>query len=353
MTRKQIVSIVLLAFVVGAAGSVFFERVVFPNLATVPGFSWVRKLQSASPIVITRREEVRLNEGVNLIELSKQAQTIVVSIYSPSPNPRYLGNGIIITSDGVIFTVDTVVASFNEVTIMTNEGNIYKGAVRAQDPKSPIAVVTVPGRDMPVAQFSDAANMQTAQRVFSLGFTDMEFNREFASGLITKTLFNNLAQQEIMSADVFKETIRTDAQLGPSFIGSPVVNLQGTVIGMVIGGNGEILTSEAIDGAIKSYLPLGKIMRPFYGMDYRLISNNLAKVLNLPKAGAQVVNVLANNAAAKSGLLVNDVILEVNGKKVTDSSLEQLFIEGNSNPLRLLIQRGTEQRELTLTPDLR
>ncbi|MBX4188143.1 MAG: S1C family serine protease [Candidatus Doudnabacteria bacterium] len=352
MNRRQVVIFLLIAFFVGALGSIFFTRIVFPYLSTVNGFEWVGKLQSNAPIVITKREEVRLNEGVNLIELTKQAQTVVVSIFHPATR-AFLGNGLIITSDGTIFSTKEIVGLNEQVTIQTNDGSVYPGTVRALDPKSPIAVVSISARDLPVAQFLDSGNMQTAQRVFALGRTNLEFTREFASGLITKTLANNLDFQKVLSSDVFESSIVTDAHLNTGYIGGPVVNLQGLIIGMVTGPEGQILPSEAVNGAIKSYLETGKISRPFFGIKYVMITKNNAKVRGLSDGGAQISEISPNSAAAKAGILVNDLVIEANGQKVDSSSFEQLLVQNDKNQIRLLVRRGTENREITLTPELR
>jgi S1-C subfamily serine protease len=132
-----------------------------------------------------------------------------------------------------------------------------------------------------------------------------------------------------------------------------VVNLQGLVIGMVVGGSGQILPAEAIDGAIRTYLEFGRIMRPHIGLQYLMVSSNTAKARGLDAAGAQVVAVEAGSPAAGAGLVVNDVIIQVNGQAVEDSSLEQLLVPQGTNTMRLLVARGTQQTELTLTPVMR
>ncbi|HYC79615.1 MAG TPA: S1C family serine protease [Candidatus Binatia bacterium] len=353
MSRKLILVIVAIAFIFGTIGSIVFNRFVFPYLSTVPGFAWVGRLQSNAPIVISRREEVRLNEGVNLIELTKQAQTVVVSIYSPGANARLLGNGLIITSDGTIFTTKEVVGTNTNLTVITDSGAVLPAQVRAMDPKSPIAVISVTGKDMPVAQFSDAGNMQTAQRIFALGQTNKEFTREFVSGLVSKTLSNNLEPERVLNTEVFENTLTTDADMNNRYVGGPVVNLQGLIVGMIVGVNGQVLPAEYMEGAIRTYLESGKISRPYIGMRYVSINGNSAKAKGLSVAGAQVTGIEPNSPAGTANLAVNDIIVEVNGQKVVDSSLEQLLVAQNSNEMRLLVRRGNENRELTLKPELR
>lgn len=341
---------VVVALLFGAAGSIIFNRWIIPYLSTAPGFAWVAKLHSNAPIVITRREEVRLNEGVNMIELTKQAQTFTVSIYSTGPDAKFLENGIIFTSDGLIFTVKDNLPANGSVNVVSDDGTVYGGQVRALDPKSPLAIVSIAGRDLPQAQFSNASNMQIAQRVFALGKTNQEFTRSFVSGLVSRTLSNFINSGQTLSTETFSHTITADAAISADYIGGPLVNLQGLVVGIVTGANGQILPAEDIDGALKTFLAEGKITRPYIGFEYSIISRNEAKVKGLTNTGALVSKVVPASPAATAGLQVQDMILEVNSQKVSDSSLEQLLVSAGTNEIRLLVKRGAEQIALTLKP---
>src|SRR3989344_5020849 len=109
MNRKQLTIIILIAFFVGALGSILLGRFTLPYLSRYQGLSWLSKLSTTSPIVINRREEVHLNEGANLIDLAKQAGNYTVSFYKGVlPNYKFVGNGIIMSSDGLIFTTKEV-----------------------------------------------------------------------------------------------------------------------------------------------------------------------------------------------------------------------------------------------------
>lgn len=352
MSRKQIWVIVAIAFFIGAIGSIFFNRVLIPYAASIPGLGSLRKLQSNSPITITRREEVRLNEGVNLIELTKQAQTSTVSIYG-TKDGKLLGNGIIITSDGVIFTTKEVLGSLTELTVILNDGSAYPALVKALDPKTPLVVISIPASNLSVAQFSDANLMQTAQRVFILGKTTQEFTRKFATGLVTKTTTNPTTTERIFNADVFEETVETDAHVNADYVGGPVVNLQGRVIGLVINPNGAILSAEAIDGGVRTYLANGKVTRPTYGFKYNNVTKSVAKVKSFSSGGALVTSVDEGSPASSAGVKAGDLIIEINGNKVEDSSLENLLISAGFSEAKLTVIRNNQKNELILKPGVK
>lgn len=354
MSKKLLVQILIISFVVGAAGSIFFDRVVIPPLSTLPGLSSLRKLRSDTPIVITKKEEVRLNEGVNLIELTKQAQGFTVSIYSKQGTDlNLLGSGIILSSDGLIFTSKNVVGKLNEVVVVLDDGTNLPGLVRALDPNSDLAVLTIPANGLPIAQFEKATQLQVAQRVFSLGKTNREFTRKFAVGFVTKTVLNDTDPKKVFSSDFLSNSILTDAPLSSDFAGSPLVNLNGRVVGIVVDTGGKILISEGLEPALMSYLDQGKISRPALGLNYVNMTPSLAKLSDLEFGGAKIVGVERNSAASEADLRVGDVILEVEGQSVEGSNFELVYYRNFSDNMRFLILRDGERSEIVVNPKVR
>jgi len=352
ISRRLILWFVVIAFFVGALGSIAFNKYLIPWLSNLPGFSGITRLSTNAPIIINRREEVQINEGVNLIELAKQANNITLSIYSGTDN-RLLGNGFLLSSDGLVFTSKEVVANQTAMNAVLNDGRVFPATVRALDPKSELAVMTIPVRDLAVAQFEDAASLQVGQRVAVLGKTDREFTRKFSTGFVVKTVYNHLDPNKIFSSEALEETIETDALIDSGFVGGPVINLSGRVIGMIASQNGKILISESMEPALRSYLEQGKIMRPYLGIRYTVITQSQANIKRLPEPGALVFDVEPNSPAARAGLAKNDLITQMNGQKIIDASLEHLIDKNYLSDVRLTIIRGGARQEITIKPEIR
>src|SRR3989338_3919962 len=135
MNRKQLIIITVIAFFVGAAGSIILGRLILPSLATVRGMSWVNRLVSNAPIVVNRREEVQFTEGVDLSDLVKRASNITVNIYAKG-EANFLGNGIVVTSDGLIFTATEVIGSRSAGRLGLKNGGFHDGPGAAPHPKN-------------------------------------------------------------------------------------------------------------------------------------------------------------------------------------------------------------------------
>jgi serine protease Do len=107
--------------------------------------------------------------------------------------------------------------------------------------------------------------------------------------------------------------------------------MEGKVIGIntaMVAGAQNIGFSIPINYAkkdLKEVKKYGKIMIPFLGIKYVLLSKELSQKNKLPVSrGALIVRevlgepaVIKGSAAAKAGLKEFDIILEANGKKIT------------------------------------
>ena len=242
MTKhKQWLYFLLIAFFVGALGSITMSRLVLPYLGTFRNLSFLNKLSSSSPIVINRTEEVQLNEGVNLIDLVKQSGNFTVSIYDQKNN--FLGNGLIVTSDGMILTSSTVVGKQNQLIVTTNDGQKFPATIRSKDAKTGIVALNISSSNLTVGQFDNASSLLPGHRVIYIGRGNVKFEHEALAGFVTQSLANQLTDKQISS----------DAVITSDFFGGPIVNLSGHVVGLVIDNKKNII-SEDLQTLLTSFL---------------------------------------------------------------------------------------------------
>ncbi len=347
MSKKLILIWLVAIFILGGISSVIFERYLIPYFSNLPGLTFLRNLDSDSPIVINRREQIQIEDGVNTIELTKQAQNFTVSIFDPTSNPKLLGSGIILTSDGIIFTSRAMIGGNKEVKVVLNDGRILPGLVRALDRKSEIAVVTVDVSGLAVAQFNDAIDLQTGQKIIALGKSTNQFVRQISVGNITKTLNNYGSFEQILNSEEITETFLSSAVMINDFVGGPVINLDGRVVGMVSTIEGKILTAEGLNQALSVYLSSGKISRPYIGIKYLTYTKVLGALKNFPSGGILVTALEDNSPAKLSGLRVGDYITSVDGTKVEDLSFERLINRHQPGNIKLLVLRADQQTEIS------
>jgi serine protease Do len=119
--------------------------------------------------------------------------------------------------------------------------------------------------------------------------------------------------------------IQTDAAINPGNSGGPLLNLAGEVIGIATAtassaqNIGFAVPSNTAQAILNNYLKNGKIIRPFLGVGTVLLSKEVATLNNLPQ-GALVRSVQAGSAAEKAGIKVTDIVTELGGQKIDETT---------------------------------
>jgi serine protease Do len=346
MSRKAWVAILILMLILGGIGGVLFNRFVVPYLARMPGLSWMEKLESSNPVVINRFEEVQFNEGANFVDLARQGSSYTVSIYSQRQgNTKFLNNGIISSSDGMIITSRLHLGEAGTFLVVLNDGTTYPAVVRGLDPRSELAVLTIQAQNLPFAQFADAGNLQASQRLIFLGRSNNSFNRDFAQGQVSRVIANGQSLDRVFSSEALENTVAANVQINSDFIGGPILNLDGRVVGMTSSNLG-IIIGEDLQTGVGSFLQSGKIQRPAFGIKYLNLSDELAKLKGLNDGGSMVVSVDPGSPAQKAGVQANDLIVSADGQDLSSNNFEKIINQHGFTGIPLEIIRNNNKINL-------
>ncbi len=236
-----------------------------------------------------------------------------------------LGSGIIFDSKGYILTNYHVVSGAKEAEITLLNGKKYKGTILGGDPTNDLAVVKIEapaGTVFPTAILGDSNRAQVGEYVITIG---NPFGLDYT---VTRGIVSAV-NREVPKPDgsgYYYGMIQTDAAINPGNSGGPLVDIHGRVIGIntaIINpsqGQGlgfaipintaKVLIERLIKGQGSGYL----------GVEVRALTSQLAKNLGLGDVkGALVVGVVPNSGAAKAGIRIKDVIVELNDVKITSA----------------------------------
>lgn len=251
------------------------------------------------------------------------------------------GSGFFASSDGLIVTNRHVVSGDNvEYTVYTNDGKKYDAKVVARDAVLDIALIKISGSGFPYLSLGDSDSLEIGQTVVAIGNALAEFKNTVSVGVISGLSRSITAGDGAGSSELLDKVIQTDAAINPGNSGGPLLNLSGQVIGVNVavaqGGQniGFALPINNVKSVIDSVKATGKIIRPYLGIRYVMINpemqakNNLSVdygVLIKSGATANDLAVIPDSPADKAGLVENDIILEVDGKKLDgDTNLSSL-----------------------------
>lgn len=262
----------------------------------------------------------------------------------PPPNKQQVGggSGFIVRGDGLILTNKHVVSDKEaEYSVVMSDGKEYPANVAAADEFLDIALVKIEAKNLPVLQLGFSDNLVIGQTVIAIGNSLGQYRNTVTKGVVSGINRRVVASDAGGESEVIEEAIQTDAAINPGNSGGPLLNLAGKVIGIntAISRAGQLvgfaIPINPAKRIIESVEKFGRIVRPWLGVRYVLINKEVAKAQNLPfDYGALIVRggrptelaVIPGSPADKAGLVENDIILEINGKKISEAdSLAKLI----------------------------
>ncbi|MBE3577147.1 MAG: trypsin-like peptidase domain-containing protein [Limnochordales bacterium] len=245
-----------------------------------------------------------------------------------------VGSGVVVSSDGYILTNQHVVdvpaglkVSKISVTIPGYDEPLEAELVGA-DRELDLAVLKVnPKRPLPQARLGDSDAVRVGEWVVAIG-NPFELDHTVTVGVVSAKDRELEIPDEQGTVRRYKQLMQTDAAINPGNSGGPLVNLRGEVIGIntavldssVGQGIGFAIPINAAKNMINQVLKSGKYVRPWIGISYGPLTDEVREYFGIPKSvtGVIVGEVYPDSPAAKAGLKSGDVITEVNRKKITD-----------------------------------
>jgi serine protease Do len=275
------------------------------------------------------------------------------------------GTGFVIDKSGYILTNNHVVEGAEKITVAfagAARNEEYAAKVIGRDALTDSALIQLtemPSTPLQEARFGDSSQMQQGDWVVAIG-------NPFALGhTVTVGVISALDRPFGGTATRTQPMIQTDAAINPGNSGGPLLNIRGEVIGMntAIYTDAQRAANIGIGFAtpintIRELLPqlrVGKISRGVIGVEISRdpLTKDLAKELGLPNTnGAVISSVTSDSPAEKAGLRRGDVIVEYNGRPVTDSDSLVNMVVGTrpGSTVPITIYRDNQRKTLSITP---
>ena len=274
------------------------------------------------------------------------------------------GSGIIIREDGYILTNNHVVnssssSSFYEVgdaskvtVYLHNDETPYEGTIVGTDEQTDLAVIKIEKTGLTAAELGDSDAVQVGEFAMAIG-NPLGMESSVTSGVISAV------NREITDTDGTTYTlIQTDAAINSGNSGGALVNSDGQVIGvnfLKVSGTGveglgfAIPINDAKEIA-EQLIQYNKVKRPYMGISGIDIDSDDARRHSLVE-GIYVRSVEDFSAAQKADIRIGDVIIEMDGQKVTN--MNELNALKNAHQIgdevTLKVNRSGKEIEIKLT----
>lgn len=299
------------------------------------------------------------------------------------------GTGFLIESTGLGVTNKHVVSDAKaDYIAITKEGREYDVEIISRDPSNDLAVIQLhektdekKGRktgekkdfgtkpkNLPIAKLGDSSKLKVGQKVLAIGNARGEYENSVTAGIISAIGREIEASDQVGNLrQTLSGLIQTDAAINFGNSGGPLINLAGEVIGVntavdtSAAGIGFAIPVNQVKPALASVKKHGRIIRPVLGVMHTILTKEKAQELKLPglEYGALITGdrlkkefgVIPGSPAEKAGLKIDDVILEVDGEKITQQNPLQGVVQRHApgDKLKLKVWRGGSIFELFVT----
>ncbi|HSP05767.1 MAG TPA: DegQ family serine endoprotease [Acidobacteriota bacterium] len=268
-----------------------------------------------------------------------------------------LGSGVIIDPEGYILTNNHVVENADEIKVSLTDNDDGRNGLTAKvvgrDPKTDIALIKITPKDkLAAAPLGSSSELQVGDWVIAIG-------NPFALGhTVTVGVVSALGRSLGGNYDDF---IQTDASINPGNSGGPLLNLRGEVIGI----NTEIASRTGQSAGIGFAVPIdlakeilpqlktaGRVTRGQLGITIQSQwSDALAKEFGVDH-GALVSDVTKGSPAEKAGVKQGDVIVEYNGKALTEGNDLPRLVAATKPGTKVDIKVVRDKKEKTMSVEV-
>jgi serine protease DegQ len=234
-----------------------------------------------------------------------------------------LGSGVIVSPQGYILTNHHVVEAADEIQVALENGKTVTASIVGSDPETDLAVVKVNLSNLPAITFGQSDKVAVGDVVLAIG-------NPFGVGqTVTMGIVSALGRSHL-GINTFENFIQTDAAINPGNSGGALVDASGNLVGINSAiysrsggslGIGFAIPSSLAKQVMQQIIEHGSVIRGWIGVEVQDITPDLAESFHLPTTrGALIAGVLRGGPADRGGIKPGDILLEVEGKPVTDSS---------------------------------
>lgn len=303
-------------------------------------------------------EKIKESGKGNVVKIAQNVGPSIVGIIKTPDNwmseasEGSLGSGIIFDKRGYILTNQHIIKGLKNISVVLPGGRREKATVVGQDFKSDIAVLKIEGPNLKSVTFRVTDDIKTGEFAIGIGNPyGEEFSGTLTSGLISST------NKVIKIDDRAYKIYQTDMMFNDGYSGGAVVNDSGEVIGIInnkLNSSQEgsyIMPISEAKPVIDKLMKDGKLITPFLGVKTFLIDEERAKEYKVP-VGLGVKEVVKGTTAEKYGIIKGDIILSVNGGRVSKITDITDLLEGKVPGDKIIIKIYRQGKEIAIEASL-
>ena len=242
-----------------------------------------------------------------------------------TPKRTATGSGVIISADGYIVTNNHVVEGADELTVTLSDSKEYSARIIGNDKTTDLALIKIDGKNLPAISIANSDNVKVGEWVLAIG-NPLGLNNTVTAGIIS-------AKARTLGANGVESFIQTDAAINAGNSGGALVNTDGQLVGInamlysqtgSYSGYGFAIPTNMMNTVVADLKKYGTVQRAMIG----IVGGEVKNFVDAEKEkgndidlgtmeGIYIDKVVEDGAAEDAGIEKGDIIIEVDGKKMT------------------------------------
>ncbi len=269
------------------------------------------------------------------------------------------GSGVIFSSDGYIVTNAHVIDGLTDeksIQVKIYNGQIYGAKVIGYDTKTDLALLKIDAEGLPYASFADSSKLMLGQDVIAIG-NPLGLGVSCSNGIISAL------EKEIYINNVYMTVIQTNAAVNAGNSGGGLFDINGNLVGIVNAKKTGSYSMESVEGmgyAIPSNTVtriINELINNGYVKDRATLGIKISTGSYYTTEGVLVTEVIEGGSCDIAGLQAGDIILSIDGEKVTSYADLSKVLDTKSvgQTVNVEVLRGEETLnfEVTLSTAIR
>ena len=273
------------------------------------------------------------------------------------------GSGFILTADGYIVTNYHVVEDGENIKVTTYDNNSYEAKLIGYDENNDVAVLKIEAKGLTPVTIGDSDNMNVGDNVVAIGNPLGELTFSLTTGAVSALNRNVTIDNTAMTL------IQTDCAINSGNSGGALFNSHGEVIGITnakysssgrnssasIDNIGFAIPMNSVYGIVTSIIEKGYIDKVYIGVSVSSINSSRRNSDGENSQGVVVQSVTKGSPADEAGLEEGDIIMELDGEKITiPSELSAIFAKHSAGDVvTLTVKRDEETLKIEVTLGVR
>lgn len=355
MEKKQNIKIVIVAIVLAFALNLFFGRIAAVKISTLPLLNKWKIISPQAPIVINNREEVRVNDGKDILDAINTAKSKISTIVIKEESAAaVVGVAVNLASEGVfVAPANIFVSKEKEYYVILSDGRAALVEDRVLDPATNMVFFKAKLNNVPLATIGISKDIRPGEKIIVLSNS---IQASIPKSTISFAVFSQSdIQGRIFEADKPSRSFGLQGVNTPIKSGEALINTKGEVVGMWDGSS--ILSSDVLKQSINLYFGnFQKISRPSFGFFYQIITKTESQLSGTPegiliKEVKRISKQGEKLPAQDAGLLEKDIIIAVDGQNLNEENfLEEILQKYKpGDKIKFSIIRNKEKKDINLT----